>query len=69
MPIVEGGKKTGRQSRFNIGFMDVLTGKAEGSNLGRQNTPAARVICDFWKQSYVGGIFMLGNRQALEKTR
>jgi hypothetical protein len=61
VPILAGGKITGRQSRFNIGLMDVLTDKVNGSNLGRQNMLAARISRDFWKQSYVGGIFTRGN--------
>jgi hypothetical protein len=60
-PILAGGKITGRQSRFNIGLMDVLTDKVEDSGLGRQNMLAARVSRDFGKQSYFGGIFTRGN--------
>jgi hypothetical protein len=61
VPILAGGKITGRQSRFNIGLMDVITDKVEDSGLGRQNMLAARVSRDFGKQSYFGGIFTRGN--------
>jgi hypothetical protein len=60
-PILAGGKITGRQSRFNIGLMDVITDKVDDSGLGRQNMLAARVSRDFGKQSYFGGIFTRGN--------
>ena len=33
VPILAGGKITGRQSRFNIGLLDVLTDKVDGSIL------------------------------------
>ncbi len=61
VPILVGGKITGRQSRFNIGLMDVETDDVDDIGLGRQNLLAARVSRDFWKQSYVGGIFTRGN--------
>jgi hypothetical protein len=61
VPILAGGKITGRQSRFNIGLMDVMTDKVEDSRLGRQNMLAARVSRDFGKQSYFGGIVTRGN--------
>jgi hypothetical protein len=61
VPIIAGGKITGRQSRFNIGFMDVETDNVDEAGLDRQNLVAARVSRDFWKQSYVGGIFTRGN--------
>lgn len=61
VPIIAGGKITGRQSRFNIGFLDVETDKVDEAGLDRQNLMAARVSRDFGKQSYVGGIFTRGN--------
>ena len=61
VPIIAGGKITGRQSRFNIGFLDVETDKIDEVGLGRQNLMAGRVSRDFWKQSYVGAIFTRGN--------
>jgi hypothetical protein len=61
VPIIAGGKITGRQSRFNIGLMDVQTDDVKEIGLNGQNLFAARVSRDFWKQSYVGGIFTRGN--------
>jgi hypothetical protein len=61
VPIIAGGKITGRQSRFNIGLMDVQTDDVEDIGLSGQNLFAARVSRDFWKQSYVGGVFTRGN--------
>ena len=61
VPILIGGKITGRQSGFNIGVMDVKTGGIDDIGLESQNLFAARVSYDLWKQSYVGGIFTSGN--------
>jgi hypothetical protein len=61
VPIIAGAKMIGRQSRYNIGFLDVQTNKVGDMNLSRQNLLAARVSRDFWKQSFVGGIFTHGN--------
>ena len=61
VPILVGGKITGRQSGYNIGIMNVLTDSIDEIGLERQNLFAARVSRDFWKQSYVGGIFTSGN--------
>ncbi len=61
VPIIAGGKITGRQSRFNIGLVDVQTDEVDEIGLKGQNLFAARVSRDFWRQSYVGGIFTRGN--------
>ncbi|MBN1569675.1 MAG: carbohydrate binding family 9 domain-containing protein [Acidobacteria bacterium] len=61
VPILAGGKITGRQSRYNIGLMNVQTDKIDEIGLESQNLLAARFSRDFWKQSYVGGIFTRGN--------
>jgi hypothetical protein len=61
VPIIAGGKITGRQSRFNIGLVDVQTDDVPEIGLDGQNLLAARVSRDFWRQSYVGGIFTRGN--------
>jgi hypothetical protein len=61
VPIIAGGKITGRQSRFNIGLLDVRTGDVDEIGLSGQNLFAARISRDFWRQSYVGGIFTRGN--------
>jgi hypothetical protein len=65
VPIIAGAKITGRQSRYNIGFLDVQTDDVSEIGLGGQNLLAARVSRDFWKQSYVGGIFTRGNPSGL----
>lgn len=65
VPIIAGAKITGRQSRYNIGFLDVQTDGVDAMGLDGQNLLAARVSRDFWKQSYVGGIFTHGNPSGL----
>lgn len=65
VPIIAGGKITGRQSRFNIGVMDVQTDDVDEIGLEGQNLFAARISRDFWRQSYVGGIFTSGNPSGL----
>jgi hypothetical protein len=70
VPIIAGGKITGRQSRFNIGLMDVQTDDVDfktdklnenGIKADGQNLFAARISRDFWRQSYIGAIFTRGN--------
>ncbi|MDR0310994.1 MAG: DUF5916 domain-containing protein, partial [Acidobacteriota bacterium] len=61
VPVIVGGKITGRQSGYNIGIMNVMTGDVDEIGLDSQNLFAARVSRDLWKQSYVGGIFTSGN--------
>lgn len=68
VPILFGGKITGRQSHFNVGLLDVQTGHAdirngddEGFRLEGQNLLAGRVSRDIFQQSYVGAIFTHGN--------
>lgn len=61
VPIIAGGKVTGRQSRYNIGFLDVQTARVDDLGLASQNLLVARVSRDFWRQSYVGGIVTRGN--------
>jgi hypothetical protein len=65
VPIIAGAKITGRQSRYNIGLLDVQTDDVSEMGLIGQNLLAARVSRDFWKQSYVGGIFTRGNPSGL----
>jgi hypothetical protein len=65
VPIIAGAKITGRQSRYNIGFLDVQTDDVEDVGLSGQNLMAGRVSRDFWRQSYVGGIFTRGNPSGL----
>ncbi len=68
VPILFGGKITGRQSHFNIGLLDVQTRHTDIVNedgglnhLEGQNLLAARVSRDIFEQSYVGAIFTNGN--------
>jgi hypothetical protein len=61
VPILVGGKITGRQSGFNIGVLDVETDDVESIGLEKQNLFVGRVSHDFWRQSYVGGIVTYGN--------
>lgn len=61
VPVLVGAKITGRQSGYNIGLLDVQTDGVDPVGLDGQNLLAARVSRDFWKQSYVGGIFTRGN--------
>lgn len=63
--IIAGAKITGRQSRYNIGFLDVQTDDVKEIGLNGQNLLAARVSRDFWKQSYAGAIFTRGNPSGL----
>lgn len=65
VPIIVGGKITGRQSRYNIGIVDVQTDTVDSVGLDGQNLMAARVSRDFWRQSYVGGIMTRGNPTGL----
>jgi hypothetical protein len=65
VPILAGAKITGRQSRYNIGLLDVQTDDVADVGLSGQNLLAARVSRDFMKQSYVGGIFTRGNPSGL----
>jgi len=65
VPIIAGGKITGRQSRYNIGVMDVQADNVDEIGLASQNLLAARVSRNFWRQSYVGGIFTRGNPSGL----
>ena len=65
VPILAGVKITGRQSRYNIGLLDVQTDDVGEIGLESQNLLAARVSRDFWRQSYVGMIFTRGNPAGL----
>jgi hypothetical protein len=65
VPIIAGAKVVGRQSRYNIGVLDVQTDNVDDVGLSGQNLLAARVSRDFWRQSYVGGIFTRGNPSGL----
>ena len=66
VPLNAGVKLTGRQSDYNIGFLDVETGferdpALPGGFLDRQNLMAARVSRNIFEQSWIGGIVTHGN--------
>ncbi len=63
VPILVGAKLSGRQSGFNVGFLDVETRKAtlaEGT-VPAQNLLAMRVSRNFFEQSWIGGIATRGS--------
>ncbi len=59
VPIRVGQKLTGKVGRFDLGLMDIQTGKTGA--LGGQNLAVGRVKTNFWRQSYLGAIFTNGN--------
>ena len=61
VPILAGTKVVGRQSDYNIGFLDVQTRRLDDQNLAGQNLAAGRVSRNLFKQSWVGAIFTNGN--------
>jgi hypothetical protein len=61
VPVLAGGKITGRQSGFNVGVLDVLTDRVESVGLEKQNLFVGRLSHDFLRQSYVGGIITHGD--------
>jgi hypothetical protein len=61
VPVIAGGKITGRVANYNIGFLDVETDESDALNLNRQNLLAARVSRNFWRQSFAGAIVTRGN--------
>ena len=60
VPIRVGEKLTGKVGRFDLGLMDVQTGKI-GNALGGQNLAVGRVKANFWSQSYIGALFTNGD--------
>jgi hypothetical protein len=67
VPIMVGTKIVGRQSDYNIGFLDVQTrgvddfGGDPGRRLDGQNLLAARVSRNIFRQSWIGAIVTRGN--------
>jgi hypothetical protein len=61
VPILLGSKVVGRQSGFNIGFLDVQTRRSDDLDLDGQNLLVARVSKNLFRQSAFGGIFTRGN--------
>jgi hypothetical protein len=61
IPILAGVKLSGRVERWNVGFLDVETGRKDELGLERQNLLAARVSRNILRQSFVGAIVTHGN--------
>lgn len=61
VPILLGTKAVGRQSGFNIGFLDVQTRRSDDLDLDGQNLLVARLSKNLFRQSAFGGIFTRGN--------
>ncbi|MBN1566737.1 MAG: carbohydrate binding family 9 domain-containing protein [Acidobacteria bacterium] len=67
IPIRIGQKLTGKIGRFDVGLLDVQTGrftedgKSDGLHLASKNLAVGRVKANFMNQSYVGAIFTNGD--------
>jgi hypothetical protein len=61
VPILAGLKLSGRVERWNVGVVDVETGRADDLGLDRQNLLAARVSRNLLRQSFVGALVTHGN--------
>jgi len=64
VPLRAGTKLTGKAGPYSIGVLAVRTGEAhfdDASSVDAKNLVVARVKRDFFKQSYIGGIFTDGN--------
>jgi hypothetical protein len=61
VPIMAGGKLTGRQGAYNIGVLDVQTRRLDSAGVDGQNLLAARVSRNLFRQSWVGAILTNGN--------
>ena len=61
VPILAGLKVSGRVDRWNVGFLDVETGRKDELGLDRQNLLAARVSRNLFRQSFVGAFVTHGN--------
>ncbi len=63
VPILAGGKLSGRQSGFNIGALDVETRHTtlNGEELAAQNLLAVRVSRNLFEQSWIGAIATRGD--------
>jgi hypothetical protein len=67
IPLRIGQKLTGKLGRFDVGLLDVQTGrftgdgKADGIHIASKNLAVGRVKANFMSQSYVGGIFTNGD--------
>ena len=61
VPILAGLKVSGRVDRWNVGLLDVETGRQDDLDLDRQNLLAARVSRNVLRQSFVGALVTHGN--------
>jgi hypothetical protein len=67
IPIRIGQKLTGKIGRFDVGLLDVQTGrfdeegKTDGLRLASKNLAVGRVKANFMNQSYIGGMFTNGD--------
>jgi hypothetical protein len=61
VPILAGLKLSGRVERWNVGLLDVETGRQDDLGLDRQNLLAARVSRNLFRQSFVGALVTHGN--------
>ena len=59
LPILAGGKLTGRQGGYNIGLLDVQTDAFQ--NAPERNMLAARITRNVGRQSTIGGVFTRGD--------
>ncbi|UCF18185.1 MAG: carbohydrate binding family 9 domain-containing protein, partial [Gemmatimonadota bacterium] len=56
VPIIAGGRLTGRAGRQTLGFLNVTTGREEDLGVPLTNFAVGRVKRDVGQRSYVGGI-------------
>jgi hypothetical protein len=61
VPILAGLKLSGRVGRWNVGGLDVETGRLDDLGLGRQNLLSARASRNLLRQSFVGALVTHGN--------
>jgi len=61
IPILAGLKVSGRVERWNVGVLDVETGRRDELGLGRQNLLAARVSRNLFRQSFAGALVTHGD--------
>ena len=57
VPILGGGRLTGREGRFSIGALNIQTDDATGANAVATNFTVVRVKRDILRRSRIGGIF------------
>ncbi|MEJ2108381.1 MAG: DUF5916 domain-containing protein [Acidobacteriota bacterium] len=70
VPIRVGQKLTGKVGRFDVGLLDVQTGRydeeeSDGQHYASKNLFAGRVKANFLSQSYVGALFTNGDPNGL----